>query len=459
MLKYETDSRKIKKGQVFVAIPGHTVDGHDYIKQAIQNGASSVVVQKDVESTVPIQKVQDTNQFLKEELKKHYAKTINQLKIIGVTGTNGKTTTCYLTYQILKKLGVKVAYMGTIGFFYEEEAISLPNTTPDILTIYKLFLDVIKKGCTTIVMEVSSHSLALERIYGLEFTIGAFTNLTEDHLDYHKTMENYLACKLQILDYMKNNGVFIVNADDENAMKFKKRFFNTLEIGMNAKDYQIISYTFDASGTRIKLKYKNQEYLLKNKLLSKFNVYNYMTSIAIVQELGYSLETIQPISQEIFPPKGRCESYSVKEGHAIVDYAHTPDAVEKVLDSFKELAKARIITVIGCGGDRDPYKRPIMGKIASEKSDYVILTNDNPRTEDPKKIMEDILKGIQKKNYKVIYDRKEAIQTALNMIEKDDIVLILGKGHESYQIIGKEKIHFDDAEQILNYNKQIENHK
>lgn len=456
MLKYETDSRKIQKGQVFVAIPGHTVDGHDYIENAILNGASEVIAEKDVKASVPVHKVANTSIFLKEELKKLYADRINELKIIGVTGTNGKTTTCYLTYQLLKKLGVKVAYMGTIGFYFEEEVKPLPNTTPDILTIYKLFTEVLEKGCTTIVMEVSSHSIDLERIYGLKFSLGAFTNLTEDHLDYHKTMENYLACKLKILNYLKKEGIFIVNSDDKSSKEFQKAFKNTLEIGMNAKDYQILSYQFHTLGTDIKMKYQNQEYLFKNRLFSKFNVYNFVTAIALVQNLGYSLEELQKISQEILPPKGRCEACRVKEGQAIVDYAHTPDAVEKVIDSFKELAKARIITVIGCGGDRDPYKRPIMGKIATEKSDYVILTNDNPRTEDPRRIMDDIISGIQKKNYEVIFDRKQAINKALDMIEKDDIVLILGKGHENYQIIGKERIHFDDVEQIINYQKEHE---
>lgn len=456
MILYETDSRKIEKGQIFVAIKGHTVDGHDFIEQAVEKGASSIVAEKEVKASVPVKVVEDSNQYLKEELKKLYAEKINQMKLVGVTGTNGKTTTCYLTYQMLKKLGVKVAYMGTIGFYFEDEVIPLPNTTPEILTIYKLFLNALEKGCTSIVMEVSSHSLDLERIYGLRFALGAFTNLTEDHLDYHKTMENYLACKLKILNYLKKEGVFIVNSDDKSSKEFQKAFKNILEIGMNAKDYQILSYQFHALGTDIKMKYQNQEYLFKNRLFSKFNVYNFVTAIALVQNLGHSLEKLQKISQEILPPKGRCEAYRVKEGQAIVDYAHTPDAVEKVIDSFKELAKARIITVIGCGGDRDPYKRPIMGKIATEKSDYVILTNDNPRTEDPRRIMDDIISGIQKKNYEVIFDRKQAITKALDMIKKDDIVLILGKGHENYQIIGKEKIHFDDVEQIINYQKEHE---
>ena len=451
MLLYETDSRKIQKGQIFVAIKGHTVDGHDFIEQAIEKGASSIVAEKEVKASVPVKIVKDSNQYLKEELQKLYAEKINQMKLIGVTGTNGKTTTCYLTYQMLKKLGVKVAYMGTIGFYYEDEVIPLPNTTPEILTIYKLFIDALEKGCTTIVMEVSSHSLDLERIYGLRFTLGAFTNLTEDHLDYHKTMENYLGCKLKILNYIKEDGTFIVNMDDPSSIHFKNQFHNTLELGTTAKDYQIMSYEFNPSGTEIKLKKEGKEYSFKNKLLSKFNVYNFITAVALTHEYGFPIEKIQEISKEINPPKGRCETYRVKEGYAIVDYAHTPDAVEKVIDAFKELAKAKIITVLGCGGDRDPYKRPIMGKIATEKSDYVIFTNDNPRTEDPKKIMENIISGVNTKNYEVIFDRKEAIYKALDRIEKEDIVLILGKGHEDYQIIGKEKIHFDDAEQIENY--------
>ena len=456
MLKYETDSRKVKPGQTFVAIKGHTVDGHNYISDAIKNGAVAIIAEKEVEVSVPIKIVPNSSEYLKEQLVKKYSEELNKLKIIGVTGTNGKTTTCYLTYQLLKSLNVKVAYMGTIGFFFEEEKIELPNTTPEILTIYKLFLEALEKGCTTVVMEVSSHALALERVAGLKFQIGAFTNLTEDHLDYHKTMEEYLQAKLKLLNYMDTNGIFLVNHDDLASQRFQNIFKNTKTIGMKESDYWIKEYTFDPIKTNILLEYQSQNYTIETNLTGKFNVYNYLTALAIIHEYGFLIEEIISKTDKIYPPKGRCETYKVKDGYAVVDYAHTPDAVEKVIDAYKELVKGKIITLVGCGGDRDPLKRPIMGRIATEKSDWVIFTNDNPRTEDPEKIMQDIIKGVEQTNYEVILDRHEAKKKALDKINKDDIVLILGKGHEDYQILGHEKVHFDDSEEIKNYIKKCE---
>lgn len=451
MVNYETDSRLVRKGAIFVAIKGHTVDGHDYIKEAIKNGASKIIAEKEIECSIPLEVVANTKEYLKEKLIEEYQAKLKQLKIIGVTGTNGKTTTCYLTYQLLKQLGIKVAYMGTIGFYFEDIKLELPNTTPEILTIYKLFLDALEKGCTTIVMEVSSHAISLERIAGLEFAIGAFTNLTEDHLDYYKTMENYFNAKLEILNYMKKDGVFIVNQEDEASNRFIEKYKNTITIAQKQADYQIKSFQITPSETKIQMQFQNKEYNIQTNLTSKFNVYNYITSLAICHAYGFSMEEIINVTKEIYPPKGRCETYKVGDGYAVVDYAHTPDAVLKVIESYRELAKNRIITLIGCGGDRDPIKRPIMGKLASDLSDYVIFTSDNPRTENPEKIMDDMIKGVEKDNYEIILDRKEAIKKALDRIEKDDIVLVLGKGHEDYQIIGHEKIHLDDSEEIKKY--------
>lgn len=456
MIKYETDSRKVVKGSIFVAIKGHTVDGHDFIPKAISNGAEKIIAEREVECSIPLEIVKDSKKYLQEQLVKEYQSEINKLKLIGLTGTNGKTTTCYLTYQLLKNLGVKVAYMGTIGFYFEDEVMELPNTTPEILTIYKLLIHAMEKGCTTVVMEVSSHAISLERIMGLEFLIGGFTNLTEDHLDFYHTMDNYLNAKLDILNYMKKDGIFLVNHDDKESEKFIEKFSNTKTIGIGPNDYNILSFNITPSKTTIHFETKNKTYEVTTNLTSKFNVYNYMTALAICQEYGFDINEIIEKTKEIYPPKGRCQTKEVKNGFAVVDYAHTPDAVEKVITSYQELAAAKIITIVGCGGDRDPIKRPIMGKIASDLSDYVIFTNDNPRTEKPENIMNDILKGVEKQNYEVILDRHKAIQKALDLIEKDDIVLILGKGHEDYQIIGQEKIHFDDMEEIENYKKEKE---
>lgn len=451
MIKYETNSKLIKKGQIFVAIKGHTVDGHDYIEEAIKNGASKIICEKEISFSIPYEQVNDTKEYLKNVLVQEYSEIVNKLKIIGVTGTNGKTTSCYLTYQMLQKLGKNVAYLGTIGYYQNEKYIELNNTTPDILTLYKLLLDAVDNNVEYLVMEVSSHALSFERIAGLKFVCGAFTNLTEDHLDYHKTMEAYLSEKLKLINYLKTDATMIINSDDESGEKFKT-FKNYKTYGLNG-DYKIENYNILPDHTDLEFSYNNETYKVTTNLTSKFNIYNYLTCVSILNSLGFSILDIIKITKDVYPPKGRCETYKVGKGYAVVDYAHTPDAVLKVILAYTELKKNRVITIVGCGGDRDPIKRPIMGNIATKLSDYVIFTNDNPRTEDPRKIMEDIIKDNHSTNYEVIYDRKNAIIKGIDMMENEDILLVLGKGHEDYQIIGHNKIHFDDAEIIKNYNK------
>ena len=451
MLKYETDSRIVKPGQIFVAIPGYTVDGHDFIEKAIENGASGLIVSKDVNYDLPTTKVDDTSKYLTDTLVKEYSNELKDMKFIGITGTNGKTTTCYLIYQLLRELNVNAAYLGTIGFYHGEDFTPLNNTTPDILTLYKLLLGAKEKGCTTIVMEVSSHALSLKRIAGLNFDVAGFTNITQDHLDYHKTMEEYLKAKLQIVDYLKDTGVMIVNNDDEKSADFKEKFANNLSIGLNKADIQINEYKIAPDHTTINFNYLENNYEVTTNLTSKFNVYNYLFALTSVVNLGFDINSVIEKTKNILPPKGRCETYKVNNGYAVIDYAHTPDAVEKVIDAYNELKNNRIITIVGCGGDRDPMKRPIMGKIASENSDYVVFTNDNPRTENQEKIMQDIMDGVEKDNYEIVYDRREAIKKAISIMEPNDIVLILGKGHEDYQIIGHEKVHLDDSEEVKKY--------
>lgn len=451
MINIKTDSRKVKKGDTFIAIKGNTVDGHDYIEKAIENGASKIVCEHgsyNVETIV----VPDTKEYLQKYIVDNYKDIVNKLDIIGVTGTNGKTTTCFLTYQMLNKLGIKTAYIGTIGFYVENEVYELPNTTPEITEIYSMLTTALEKGCKAVVMEVSSHALSFKRVEGLSFTIEAFTNLTEDHLDYHKTMENYLKAKLLILDYLKDTGTIIVNNDDEYGKYFKKKNYKT--IGFTKSDYEVISYESTDSGTIINFKYHEKKLSVTTNLRGKFNVYNYMTALAIINTYGIDIQKIFDITKDVFPPKGRCEQIKIRDAEAVIDYAHTPDAVEKIINSFLENKKGKIITIVGCGGDRDPKKRPIMGNVATQKSDYVIFTNDNPRTEDPKIIMDNIISGVHKTNYEIIFDRKEAINKGLEMLNKNDTLLILGKGHEDYQIIGHEKHHLDDKEIVLDYLKK-----
>ena len=453
MINIKTNSRKVKPGDTFVAIKGFTVDGHDYIEGAIKAGATKIVCEHgsySVETLV----VPSTKEWVQKYIVDNYKDEVNKLRIIGVTGTNGKTTTCFLTYQALKKLGVNAAYMGTIGFYYGDTKYELNNTTPEILDLYSYFIEALEQGVTDVVMEVSSHSLCEKRVEGLEFSEVAFTNLTEDHLDYHKTMENYLNAKLLILKQIKKDGVVIVNNDDDYGKYFEVGNYKTL--GYSGDNYKILDYSQTDKGTLISFMVDGKNYEVETNLRSKFNVYNYLTCLALLNNLGFSIDVIAEVTKSIYPPKGRCEQIAVNGGEAVIDYAHTPDAVDKIISAFLENKKGKVITIVGCGGDRDPLKRPIMGNIASEKSDYVIFTSDNPRTEDPKAILDDIIKGVRKDNYEVEIDRPTAIRKGLDMIGKNDVLLILGKGHEDYQIIGHTKHHLDDAEEVRKY---LEAHK
>ncbi len=454
MINIKIDSRKIEKGDTFVAIKGSTLDGHDYIAKAIENGATKIVAEHDIDCSVEKLIVDNSEKWLTDYISSTYANEVNEMNIIGVTGTNGKTTTAYLTYQILNKLGEKTAYIGTIGFYLpDQDFIELPNTTPNILDLYELLLQAKSHGCKNVMMEVSSHALHQDRVKGINYKVAAFTNLTQDHLDYHKTMENYLEAKKLILKQLE--GPMIINSDDPYASSWQESYDNIKTFGLSGTDYKIISYNNTEQGTHIKFSTPEKEYEVETNLRSTFNVYNYLTSLSLINNLGFSIEDILKVTPSIYPPKGRCELIKVKEGEAVIDYAHTPDAVEKIVKAFTENKKGRVITLVGCGGDRDPKKRPIMGRIAADNSDYVIFTSDNPRTEDPQAIMDDILDGVKTDNYEVELDRRKAIVKGLDMISKDDVVLILGKGHEDYQIIGHEKIHLDDAEEVKKY---IESH-
>lgn len=451
MLNIKTDSRKVVKGDTFIALKGNTVDGHDFIDSAIKNGAEKIICEHGKYDVDTIN-VSDTHEYLKDYLVNNYSNEFEDLKLIGVTGTSGKTTTCFLIYQILNKLGIKTCYIGTIGCYIDNDVVELSNTTPDILELYNLLLTAKEKGCKVIVMEVSSHSLAEERIKGLKFDVCAFTNLSQDHLDYHKTMEEYCKCKAKIVNYLKDKGKIIVNVDDE----YSKYFIcdKSLSLGINGSNYKIKEFHMENTHTDILFNVNNDSYEVRTNLIGKFNVYNYLTSLALINNLGISVNDIINVTDSINAPVGRAQIIKVGTSIAVIDYAHKPDAVSKIIPLFREVTKGKIITIIGCGGDRDPMKRPIMGNIATSLSDYVILTNDNPRTEDEKIIMKDILEGITTDNYEVIYDRKDAIKKGISMLKDNDCLLILGKGHEDYQIIGRTKIHLSDYEEVIkNINK------
>ena len=442
----QVDSRKVQKGDTFVAIKGLYVDGHDYIEKAILAGASQIIAEYG-EYSVPTILVKDTREYLAKYLKEKYSEQLSKIKFIGITGTNGKTTSCYLIYQALNMLGVKTAYIGTIGFYVEGKVKDLDNTTPDLIDLYEMFDYCIKNEVKAIAMEVSSHALSLGRVMGVEFDYAAFTNLTQDHLDFHKSLENYEQAKLILFKNLRNDKVAVINSDDKYYKDFCLKENNNILYGLNdLADYKITKYLLHIDSVEFSFKYKNKEYDVKLNIPGKYNIYNYMNLLIILNKMGYSLEKIINLSSTLKAPSGRFETLRYKDSVIIIDYAHTPDAVLNILDNVLEYKKGKVITIIGCGGDRDKTKRPIMGKIATSKSDFVIFTDDNPRTEDNHLIMQDIITGVEKNNYLIKYDRKEAILEGFKMLEKNDILLILGKGHENYQVINHDKIHFSDLE-------------
>ena len=443
-----TDSRLVEKGDTFIAIKNVNTDGHDFIESAIENGATKIICEHGSYS-VETEIVPNTRKYLEDYLYNNYYPKFKDMKLIGVTGTNGKTTTCYLVYQMLNKLGIKCAYMGTIGFYYGENKTELNNTTPDIDLLYKMFVEAAENGCKCMVMEVSSHALDMNRIYGLEFDEVAFTNLTQDHLDYHKTIENYANAKKKLFYKTRGEKIAVINGDDPMHEMFINPENNNIIIGKDSSDIKIINTNLSHLGTDITFSYDNNTYNVSINMVGLYNVYNYLTAVLLVSKLGIAIDKVLSIAQEISAPSGRMELIKYKSNSIFIDYAHTPDAVINVLKNASMYKKGKIITVIGCGGDRDRTKRPIMADETLKYSDYAIFTNDNPRTEDEKQIMNDMTAHLKSDNFTVIYDRGEAIKKAVSMLTKNDILMILGKGHETYQIIGKEKIHFSDKEEVL----------
>lgn len=446
-IKLKSDSRKVKEGDTFIAIPNVERDGHDYIPDAIKNGAKKIIAEKG-SYEVKTEIVSSTRDYLNNYLFKNYYPKFKSIKLIGVTGTNGKTTTCYLVFQMLKLLKKKCSYIGTIGFYYNDEKRLLNNTTPDIDLLYEMFLEAKYYKCKYMVMEVSSHALDMNRVYGLSFDEVAFTNLTQDHLDYHKTLDNYMAAKKILFTKTRGKKIAVINADDPYYENFLVDNNNNINLGTSG-DLKILDIHLTNLDTEFSFSYKGKTYHTKINLVGRYNVYNYLTALLLVHELGFGIKKLLKLNDKLTPPPGRMDMIKFNTNSIFIDYAHTPDAVLNVINSAKEYKKGQIYTILGCGGDRDRTKRPIMGDIATTNSDYVILTNDNPRTEDEKQIMNDILAGVKTKNYEVIFNRKEAIKKGISLLKENDILLILGKGHEDYQIIGHDKIHFSDKEIVL----------
>ena len=445
MLNIQSDSRKIKPGDTFVAVKCEVNDGHSYVEKAIENGASKVVVERG-EYSVPTEIVEDTREYLTNYLEEHYNKYLDEMTIIGVTGTNGKTTSAYLTYQMLNNLGVKTAYIGTIGFYMDKKIMNLPNTSVDICDTYDLFMRAYDNGYKCVVLEVSSIALANGRLKTVKFDIAAFTNLTQDHLDFHHTMENYAIAKQQLFKMLKNNGIAVVNADDSYKDYYLLKENNNVTYGKNG-EFSFSNYESDINGLSFKLIYKNNDYQVNSKLMGQYNVYNLLTMIAIVSSMNYELKDIINLIPKLLAPAGRIDTIDYKTNKIIIDYAHTPDAIEKVLTAVDTVGKK--YTVFGCTGDRDRTKRPIMGKLVSELSEYFIITDDDPHNEDEMQIVNDILEGNNFTNYEVCIDRKEAIKRGIKLLKDKDILFILGKGHEEFIIKGNERIPHNDREEVL----------
>lgn len=443
----EYDSRKIKENDIFVALEGSVVDGHNYISQAVERGAKCILVSKEVELVYPV------TYILVENLRKnlgiiasnYYNYPQNNLQIIGVTGTNGKTTSTYLLESILGS--ENVARIGTVEYKIGDEIIEAPNTTPESLDVVKLCKKAVEKGLKYLVMEISSHALDLGRVDMLKFDVASFTNLTLDHLDYHKDMERYFEAKKKLFTMIKEKGNYSINIDDSYGKRIYDEF-GGLSYSLT-QDADIVGkiLEFQYDGLLVNIKTKTESKDIKINILGRYNLYNILGVIGMSLKLGYSFEYILSKLSDIKSAPGRFELLNYKQDFmVIVDYAHTGDALENILKSINEMKKTRVITVFGCGGDRDASKRPIMGEIAQRLSDVAILTSDNPRTENPDKIIEDVLKGMNGDNYIVEKDRELAIKKAVEIAKKDDIILIAGKGHETYQILGRTKIHFDDRE-------------
>lgn len=450
MLK--VNSKKIEPGDTFIAIRSSLRDGHDYIKDAIDRGAACVIAEEgqyDVKTVI----VPDTRVYLSEYLKDLNNNKLNDLKLIGITGTNGKTTSCYFIYQLLNNLGVNCAYIGTIGFYLNGEHRNLINTTPDLYDLYDMIVEAYDCGCRVVVMEVSSHALVNRRVLGLEFDITGFTNLTQDHLDYHGTMAEYEKAKLKLFDNLKHDGYAIINIDDSYGKDFILKRNKNILFGRGNSNYKISDITLSDNFSTFKVNYRMREVDVKLPVPGMYNIYNYMYAFITCDILDFDMDLVIEKTLDLASPIGRYQVVKNDKFSVIIDYAHTPDAVYNIIKSVKEYASARVITLIGCGGDRDATKRPIMGNVATDNSDYVVFTSDNPRSENPRLILEDIVFGLEKDNFEIIEDRKEAIKKAISLLKKNDILLVLGKGHEDYQIIGTEKIHLSDFEEVNKYIK------
>lgn len=456
------DSRKVQHSDCFIALKGASSDGHSFIQTSINQGAKVIVLQDEtvlpdalcmhvgvVKVVVP-----DTRKALSQISANYYGHPAKKLKFVGVTGTNGKTTTSHLMKSILEASGEKVGLVGTIEYKIGDRVIPATHTTPESLELNQLFAEMVQEKCTAVSMEVSSHSLDQSRVHGLNFDAAIFTNLTQDHLDYHNTMEKYFEAKKSLFTSLKADNYAIINHDDRWGCKLLESITGKkYSYGITStSDMQVTDMKLGIDGTTFQVRNGIGEFLLTTPLIGRFNVYNSLAAYSAGVSLGIPRDQVIKGIGNLKNVRGRFERISSPTGWtAIVDYAHTPDALENCLKTIHEIlpakSRGRIITVFGAGGDRDKTKRPMMGQIAGDYSDIVIVTSDNPRTEDPEKIIDEIMHGIiRRASVLREVNRQTAIERAIHGAQRGDVILIAGKGHEDYQIIGTQKKHFSDRE-------------
>lgn len=449
----QVDSREVTKDDIFVCIRGYTVDGHDYAHAAVEQGASAIISEQEIDVDIPVIIVPDTSRALPLIANMFYDSPSKDLHVIGLTGTNGKTTVTYILEALFQAYEKKTGVIGTIQRKIGNTSYPIENTTPHALELQKNFSQMVAEDVDVCMMEVSSHALDLGRVHGCDFNLAIFTNLSQDHLDYHKNMEAYFQAKSLLFSQLGNTYNIdeqkhaIINVDDAYAEKLKRvTAQHILTYGIeNEADVYATNIHFSNGQTSYTLHTPIGSVDICTPLIGSFNVYNMLAaaSAAIIYEIP--LTTIATTFANIKGVDGRFEQ--VVEGQpfsVIVDYAHTPDSLQNVLNTVKEFATNDVYVVVGCGGDRDTSKRPLMAKIAVEHADEAIFTSDNPRTEDPQLILNDMTDGLQQTNYETIIDRKEAIYFAVEKAKQDDIIIIAGKGHETDQMIGKQKFEFDD---------------
>ena len=447
------DSRAVQPGDLFVAIRGYATDGHRYIDKALAQGAAAIVCEEAPEGA-PAVVVENARRALAQIAANRFGHPADSMVMLGVTGTNGKTTTTYLVKHMLEAAGHKVGLIGTNQNLIGDEVIETERTTPESYELHALFARMRDAGCTHVIMEVSSHSLVLDRVHGIHFAVGAFTNLTQDHLDFHKTMEEYRRAKA-LLFTISDKGV--INLDDPAAgamLADAKCPCLTFSCEKDAADLTAKNLKLHADGVEFVAATKGDLARVKLPIPGHFSAENALTALGIVLQLGMPLADAAKSLATATGVKGRVEVVPTDTDYTVlIDYAHSPDGVENVLRAVRGFAKGRVVALFGCGGDRDRTKRPKMGKIAADLADFCIVTSDNPRTEDPKAIIDDILEGMKgtKTPMQVIVDRPEAIHWALAHAQKNDVIVLMGKGHETYQEVNHVKHHMDEREIVADY--------